>query len=344
MNNVVVKILFSFVFSFLITYYLVPFLCRLAVKIGAVDVPDGKIKLHKKITPHLGGVAVYGGFISAFALVCPLDDGLLFFVVGTAFLLTLGLVDDLIVLAPYQKLFGQLIATLCFLKGGFFLKNVIFDSFWSMGLSAFWILLVINAFNLVDVMDGLTSLLSIIAAATFLILACFFQQWGAALLLVSLIGSLLAFFIYNRPPAKIYLGDAGTMFIGGFFAAIPFFFSWGGQQPLGYLAPIIILSIPLLEVAGLIIIRCYKKIPFYNGSPDHFSLLLQKSGWSKQRVLLFSFAMALTSSFVAQLFVFGQLTLSFVVVVGAAYVAMWLLVLLFAQRGWLQKQTKNRQS
>ena len=327
MDNILSRLVFATIFPFLVTCYLIPLFRKFAVKIGAVDVPDGKIKLHKKVTPYLGGLAVYCGFISALTLVCPFDDRIIFFLVGTTFLLFLGLVDDLVVMKPQHKLFGQCVATLCFLKGGFYLKENFFSSFWNIAASSFWVLLIINAFNLVDVMDGLSSLLGVSCAIPFFILACIFQQWTIALLLASFIGALFAFFIYNRPPAKIYLGDSGSLFVGGFLAAIPFFFNWGCRQSFGYFSPIIILAVPLLELVTLIVIRLYKGIPFYNGSPDHFAIYLQQKKWSKNKVLWYILGLSLASGFVALLFVLDIISVPVVAQLGLAFLFIWFFIL-----------------
>ena len=89
------------------------------------------------------------------------------------------------------------------------------------------------------------------------------------------------FLYFNKTPAKIYLGDAGSLLIGGLLATIPFMIPWGTYTIFGFLTPVIILGVPLVEVASLIIIRTYKKIPFYFGSPDHFAHYLFDQGWTK---------------------------------------------------------------
>ena len=281
------KLLFSIVISFLITLYVVPMLCKVATKLGIIDVPDGNIKRHEKAVPYLGGVAVYIGFIAGLSLVFPFENNIFSLLVGATLLLFVGLIDDLVVLQPRQKFVGQMLAALCFLKGGLFLKEQFFKEYWLVGLpiSFLWILVMTNAFNLVDVMDGLATTIAIGTTGTLLLTTVLFNQNQAALLLGPLLGALVAFLRYNRPPAHIYLGDAGALFVGGFLAATPFLFSWSEQNPWGYITPVIILAIPLLEMAGLILIRTYKGIAFYNASPDHFSLYLLRKGWSKWQVL-----------------------------------------------------------
>lgn len=323
MNAMIGKILFSLIFSFLVTFYLIPFFCALARRLKFVDEPDGKIKTHKQSTPYMGGVAVYVGFLSALCVTFPFQNNFLLFFVGATLLLFVGLIDDLVVLRPYQKFFGQIVATLCFLKAGFYLKEHFFSGFFSVALSALWILSIINAFNLVDVMDGLASTLAICASLSFFGVALLFEQYTLLILLSAFIGSLCAFFWYNKPTAQIYLGDAGSLFIGGFLATVPFLVNWGTYNPLGYLSPIIILAIPLIEVLTLVLVRTYKGIPFYNGSPDHFSIYLQNKGWSKWSILFYTASLCLVLFAASLLFAMNAITFAMLCSLAAVFIAFW---------------------
>lgn len=326
MDMILGKASFALIFSFLVTFYLVPLFCLLARRLQFVDVPDGKIKVHKQATPYMGGIAVYVGFLAALGLTYPFENSFFLFLVGITLLLFVGLIDDLIILRPYQKLFGQIIAMLCFLKAGLYLKGHFFSDFLSISLSSLWILSIINAFNLVDVMDGLASTLAICAAVSFLGIALYLQQAAVVVLLCAFIGALAAFFWYNKPTAQIYLGDAGSLFIGGFLATIPFLLNWGTYNEVGYLAPIIILSIPLIEVATLIVVRAYKKIPFYNGSPDHFSIYLQNNGWNKWQILSYVAGLAAILFVVAFLFMLNLISFQLVCYLGLFFLLAWYLV------------------
>lgn len=258
---------------------------RAALRFGVLDVPDGRIKCHKAPVPYLGGLALFAGFVITLGLVYPFENTILWFLLGTTTLLLTGLVDDLKVLKPGQKLIGQIIAVLCFLKGGFSLKATFLASYTNLFFSGFWMLSVINAFNLVDVMDGLSSLIAVIATVAFLIIAVISEKFLVSLLLVAFLGALCAFLVYNKPSARIYLGDAGSLFIGGFLSAIPLLLPWSDAVFDVHYTPAIILAVPLLEVFFLVIIRTRLGIPFYKGSPHHFSLYLQRKGWSKWLVL-----------------------------------------------------------
>ncbi len=323
MHAVIQRHLFCFVFALLLVIYIVPLLIQAAYRLKVLDLPDGKIKNHQTPVPYMGGVAVYLAFITPLALAYPFKNHILWLLFGTTLLLFVGLIDDLRVLKPAQKFLGQIIAVLCFLKGGFSLKSIFFSSYENLALSLFWMLSVINAFNLVDVMDGLSSTIALVASVSFLILALMFKIYSASLLLVTFCGALVGFLCYNRPPAKIYLGDAGALFIGGFLAAIPMLFPWSAQSWDAYYAPGVILGIPLLEVACLIVIRLHLGIAPYRGSPHHFAIYLQKKGWSKYQILLFTVVAGVVLSCIAYAFLFGYLHFWSLLFSGLLFFATW---------------------
>lgn len=321
------KLFFSLMISFLFAFYLIPIIRSIAIKLHILDIPDGSVKKHKEPVPYLGGIAIYIAFIVALALMLPFENKMFPFLTGSTLLLFIGLIDDLVPLRPYQKFAGQIIAALCFLRAGFYLKSHFFHNYWSMPLSFLWILSLINAFNLVDVMDGLATLLASCAVFSFLIMALYSQQPTVAILLCSLLGALLAFFWYNRPNATIYLGDAGSLFIGGLLATAPFMINWGHYNWYGYITPIIILAIPLLEVTTLIIVRTYRGVPFYLPSPDHFSIYLQKNGWSTRAILVYVLFLSIIlfiGSFLFLTNVIGPIVLA---VGGCLFLALWIFVL-----------------
>ncbi len=324
MDAIVSRHLFCFVFPFLLSIYIIPILIKIAFRFNILDNPDGNIKTHKRPTPYLGGFALYIPFIATLAITFPFENQILWLLLGVTLLLFVGFVDDLRVLRPAQKIFGQIIAVICFLKGGYSLKTNFFSDFLNVGISAFWMLSIINAFNLIDVMDGLAAMISIMAAVSFLIIAFLFNQYALTILLLSFLIPMIVFFFYNKPPAKIYLGDTGALFVGGFFAAIPQLFNWSDQHCLAYYVPVIILAIPLLELFFLVVIRTFKGIPFYRGSPDHFAIYLQKKSWSIEQILMFVCFMSIVLFAVSILFLFNYINITSVFISGFIFILSWI--------------------
>ena len=346
MQAIIARHIFALIFSFLLGIYLIPIIIRAALKIGFMDKPDGHLKHQKEPIPYLGGIAVFLPFITTLGLCYPFQNQMLWLLLGVTLLLFIGLVDDLKVLKPSQKFFGQFLASLCLIKGGFSLKTPFFSSVSSFFWSTFWILTIINAFNLVDVMDGLCVTLALLSTCMFALTAYLMGLFTVSLLLTAFAGSLLAFLFFNKPPAKIYLGDAGSLFIGGLLAAVPFLLDWPSclfdmpilvahapsvacfLRPLleVFFIPAIILWVPLLEGIGLFVIRTRLGIPFYKGSPHHFSLYLQRKGWAKKRILYFVTFIALVLFGLIILFMARVLSLGMLALALLGVAIAWILV------------------
>lgn len=322
-------LILSFLISFFVSLYFLPLLIKVAFKLNIVDCPDNALKKHEKVTPYLGGTGIFLGFISAVALMHPFKNNILLFVCGCIILLLVGLIDDIVALTPLNKFIGQILATLCFLKSGLYLKEIFLDNSLNIIVSFFWFLTVINAFNLIDVMDGLSSIVALSVACGLLIFALLQQNISAAIILVAFIGSVAAFFLYNRPPAKMYMGDSGSLFMGGFLATIPFLLGWSDYNNLGFLIPGIILGVPLLELLTLIVVRSYKGIPFFKGSRHHFSLLLFDKGMPKNLILMYATACCFMLNVVALLFYFVAISLCTLLLLSFCCVVFWVFIVFF---------------
>lgn len=265
------------IFGFLTALFITPICMMFANYIGMMDRPDGKLKNHETVTPYLGGVAVY---ISVFL---PLIYFMPSLFPGVSLLLCFGLLDDKYRLSPGLLFLGHSLGAGILLWKGYIVALCPHEVV-NYAISFFWFVCLINGFNLIDVMDGLAVVAALSSAAILVIYSALLQQTDLLYMSLSILGTLLGFLIYNKPKAKIYLGDAGSLFLGGIFSGlIVRLLSMTGNQYIP-IAPLLI-PIPFLELIGLIIIRSYKGIPFFKGSPDHFSHYLQSSGLSKNEIL-----------------------------------------------------------
>lgn len=322
-------VLAAFFTSFFIAIYFLPLLIQVAFKLNIIDVPNNTLKKHDKNTPYLGGLGIFIGFVFAVSLLLPFENNMFLFLAGCILLILIGLIDDIIALTPLNKLIGQILAVICFLKGGIYLKSNFFSNIFNIVISFFWLLTIINTFNLIDVMDGLCSLVALVASLSFLFFAIFQSNFQAAILLSAFAGAVLAFFLFNKPPAKIYMGDTGSLFLGGFLASIPLTVSWSDYNQFGFLIPIIILGIPLLELTSLILIRLYKKIPFFRGSRDHFSHYLIDKNYTKKHILAFVVACCLLFFFMTYFFYFNLINLQWLLFFGLIFTIFWWFFVIF---------------
>src|SRR3990167_4631035 len=218
--NFFLIIIFPLFTASVISLYFLPLLIKVAYKLSIVDKPDNILKKHEFATLYLGLIASLSAWL-------PFKNNMLILILGVTILLVVGLIDDIVQMSPSSKFIGQFLVVLCLLKSGIFLKEQFFNNILNILLSFVWLLSIINAFNLVDVMDGLCAIIAISNIIIFLVLGILFGKINIIILLAAFLGALLSFFIFfNKPAAKMYLGDSGSMFIGGLLGSMPFFFSW----------------------------------------------------------------------------------------------------------------------
>src|SRR5262249_21751252 len=167
---------------------------------------------------------------------------------GTLMLLV-GLIDDLGALSPWEKLVGQSIAVFTLLKAGLFIKLVFIPPLPALVLSILWLLAVTNALNIIDIMDGLASGVAAIAAAFLAVVAVHNGEPMVAIMASALAGSLTGFLRYNSPPARIYLGDSGSLFVGLTLSALAMNGGYTTKNSIAMLTPVTILGLQLLDFA-----------------------------------------------------------------------------------------------
>ncbi len=262
----------AFVLAFLLSLYLTPLLRQVALRAGVVDRPDGKLKKQAAPVPYLGGLAVFLAYLLSLGLFAQFDRQVLAVLLAGTLSLLVGLIDDLGALTPLPKLLGLGVAVFALLRAGVLVELVRLPFTLHWILAVFWLLLVANAVNLVDVMDGLAPGLSALAALGMGVVAFFTGQTLLAILAASLAGGLVGFLPANLAPARMYLGDAGSLSVGLTLGALALAVRWSEVSPAGFLAPLAFLALPLSEVAYVTLLRARQGIPFWKGSPDHFAL------------------------------------------------------------------------
>jgi UDP-GlcNAc:undecaprenyl-phosphate GlcNAc-1-phosphate transferase len=169
MNEII--LIFSFILSFLLTLYGTPLAQKVAFRYQILDHPDGKLKKHAQPVPYMGGVIVYFAFISPISLVFEFNQQMLGILFASSILLLVGLFDDLKALTPGIKFLFQIVATYILLKSGIVIDLIFFPGWLDFSLSFLWILTVINAFNIIDIMDGLAASVGAVSALTIFIIS-----------------------------------------------------------------------------------------------------------------------------------------------------------------------------
>ena len=271
----------SFFSAGVLALLLTPAMRGLARRTGFVDLPD-RVKTHREPTPYLGGLAIYTAFmVSGAGMLALLDSvslkgvGLL---AGGTVVCGLGILDDKKKLSVSTKFLGQLAAAGILVICGLRLEIIYFPFWVNVLLSIVWIVGITNAFNMVDIMDGLASSLAVISAATFFFIAVPTGDLFTAVVCAALAGGCIGFTGYNWHPASIFMGDGGSQFLGFVLAAVSISTSYTAKNDIALLSPLLIMAIPIYDTFYVSFLRVARGKSPFRGSRDHFALRLRAMG------------------------------------------------------------------
>jgi UDP-GlcNAc:undecaprenyl-phosphate GlcNAc-1-phosphate transferase len=279
------------IFSFLITYLTIPKIITFARNRNLCDVPDGDaLKVHKKPVPNLGGVGIFFGFIGALLLAAIFLFGqvhreLWGVLAGSLVVLSLGLWDDLRNISPYIRFAGQALGALLLVLLGIKV-NIIPLSYIAIPLTFFYVMGAINATNLLDGLDGLASGVASLSCLGFLILSIAQASMFGMLISLALLGAVLGFLPYNFNPASIFMGNGGSSFLGYALAVLTIIFTNRPYDPGSFIAPILIMGLPILDTMTTIIRRFGNGKPLFQGDRSHIYDQLVDKGLSVRQTAL----------------------------------------------------------
>lgn len=281
-------ILASLVLALLFT----PIVRKLAFVIGAVDQPNAR-KVHSRIMPRLGGVAIYMAFVLMVLATQTLTKQTIGLLLGATIIVGLGIVDDVREVTPKVKLLLQFVAAtilICFGIEVEFITNpfggIIQLGWFSIPVTLLWIIGVTNAVNLVDGLDGLAAGIAGIAAGTLGVVAWMQGKHIEAGLALILMGSIFGFLRYNFYPAKIFMGDSGSMFLGFTLSALSIMGLAKSAAVISLFIPILVLGVPIMDTLFAIIRRYINKQPIFQADKDHLHHRLLASGLSHPQTVM----------------------------------------------------------
>ena len=326
MNLIILAYGYFLVFSFFASTVFVSLVRRFALKYGIVAIPR-EDRLHKEKTPLLGGVGIFASFYFTilFNLLC-VQMGMPFFsehfeelhpfmmgavnrfdqlvviLIAAGAIFLLGLLDDFKSLGPKRKLLYQvLLATILYFND---IRVTVFPGLEVVGfiLTVGWIVFITNAFNLLDNVDGLTGGVAVIASFILLMFCIIAGQVLISILLLIFIGALLGFLKYNYPPASIFMGDAGSLFIGfmlGTLTVMSTFQDSSVSSLVPVVAPVMILSVPIYDTISVVMIRVKNRKSIFVGDKNHFSHRLLAIGMSTRQAISFIYLIGLCTGMAA---------------------------------------------
>jgi len=316
-----INYLFIFGLGFLLSLLSVPMLKRFSLR-RRIFVKQG--------IPLLGGLGI------GLAFACSCAIGFLFFncltqkvwgiILSSMIMLIFGFIDDWKELPIHKKFLVEIIATTCLILFGVRTNIVYLGQALNIIITFIWVIGITNAINHLDVMDGVASGISLVAGVSFFIISLLVNDIQVQIISVSLIGAIFGFLVYNFPPARIYMGNAGSHFLGFILAAVALSISYANLgKETALLSPLLILGFPIFDTAFLIVVRTAQGKSALRKSDDHLALRFMKLGYSKKKTLLLMLILSVFFSFAGVLLsqvsnVFGVFIIVFMVIVSLVLV------------------------
>ena len=343
------NIAIAFMLAFIVTFMGTPYTIKIAPKIGAVDIPKDKRRMHTREMPKFGGIAVIIGFLVSviYLLIVMSAEGtinlftdeqygkkIIGIFLGIVVIAITGILDDIKTLKPYQQLLGQTIAATLVVVFGTEIEHITIPFLYKIGLSnifsiiltIIWIVGITNAINLTDGLDGLSSGITLIASISLLIIfALNNSPILAVVLITALIGSLVGFLPFNFAPAKTFIGDAGSNFLGFMLAVVSILGIAKTYTIFVIVLPVIVLALPIADVFFAIIRRTWKEKSFkaaFKPDKGHLHHKLVAHGFSQKQAVLILYVISATfGMFAIILFDSGiWKALSFLLIMAAAVI------------------------
>jgi UDP-GlcNAc:undecaprenyl-phosphate GlcNAc-1-phosphate transferase len=311
--------------SFIIADLFTPILRRIALLFKAIDKGDTYRKIHKIPTPTLGGISIFAAFYipliglliyenkisQLFTSDYNLVVGLF---TGGAIIFALGILDDLKEIKPLHKLAVQILAATTVYYFGFrivrlsipFYHSPLELGFFGYFITLFWIVGITNAINLIDGSDGLAAGISIFVVLNLLITSILNNSTLLILFSLALLGGLIGFLRYNFPPAKIFMGDTGSQFVGFIISILAISEAQKGATTVALLSPIIVLGIPIIDTFLAIARRVIKGVSIFEADFDHIHHRLIKKGFSRKKIAIYIYIFCLILWILSMIVIVGK--------------------------------------
>lgn len=318
-----------FMISFIITVITTPLVKKIALNTNIVDQPDSRLKIHREPIPYLGGIAIFLGIIPASIFAqfqFDFDKALLFRVEIAIFLImVLGLLDDILDIRQNYKFIVQILTGLFLVICGLRISSIPF-LYLAAPLSIFYVIGACNALNLLDGLDGLACGITAISAFFLSVLFLIKADDFGLVLSVSLLGACLAFLIYNFSPARIFMGDAGSMVLGLMLAILMIRYSSIPYGFVDFVSPILVCGIPIFDTGITYLRRYLNNRPIFPGDRSHFYDRLVDRGFTVKQTVIISYALGVVLGSIAILINYTPL-ISSVLVILALLVSLFFAVI-----------------
>ncbi|MBR0440727.1 MAG: undecaprenyl/decaprenyl-phosphate alpha-N-acetylglucosaminyl 1-phosphate transferase [Firmicutes bacterium] len=288
-----------FLLAVVVTALATPLCILIAPKIGAMDIPKDKRRVHKKPIPRFGGFAIYLGMLTGFFRLGNMSEQMLGIIGAATLIMIIGIVDDIKGVPAKIKLVGQIIcavllwfSTLRFSGMANFFSfgpdYIVFPVWLSMAVTVFWIVAIINTINLIDGLDGLAAGVVLIACLSIAYIADYTDRPDTCIIILAVAGACAGFLFYNFNPPRIFMGDSGSMLLGLLLASV----SLVGDTPtksvtlFSATVPVMLLILPIFDTSFAIVRRTVKHRPIFEADKGHLHHRIMAMGFGQRRTVL----------------------------------------------------------
>lgn len=263
------KVALALLLAMLVSFAATPVVKSLAHKVGAIDVPKDERRMHKRPIARMGGLAIFVGFLLSTLLLVNWTPQIRGMLLGAIIIVVLGILDDIYALPAVPKFLVQIVAALTAVCHGNVIQvlsnpNIFSENpYWVLGslsipITVIWIVAITNAVNLIDGLDGLAVGVATISAMTMLVIAMMVSQGIVAILLAALAGACIGFMPYNLNPAKIFMGDTGSTFLGFILATMSIQGLFKFYTIISFAVPFLLLGLPIFDTCFAVFRRLSK--------------------------------------------------------------------------------------
>ena len=335
----------AFAVSLIVSYFMTPPVKNFAEKIGAMDIPKDGRRVHNHPIPRMGGLAIIMGFVLAVLLFVPVSDKVYGIVIGSFIIAGMGFVDDIVSLKPSVKFAIQIFAALVCVRFGLVIDAIswptqeayILLGWWAKPLTMLWIVLCTNAINLIDGLDGLAVGVSAICSFFLLVGSLLFVMSGPAvsIILAALLAACLGFIPFNHNPAKIFMGDVGSQFLGFVLAAVSILGLFKFQT-------IVTFAVPLADTAFAVVRRLMHGQSPFQADKGHFHHRLLNFGLSQKQAVFVLYGVSAIGGLIGLLIASSTPFVKVLCIVAILVALIGILILVFIRNPRRARARKER--
>lgn len=299
--------------AFAVSFAVTPLAIKLAPRIGAMDIPKDKRRMHTKPMPRFGGMSMFLGTEIALAVFLHSDPKVITILFGGACIYAIGVVDDIHGMSPKVKFALQVAAAIIVFIGGIqieFVKNpfdeeayIFFPVWFSFVITVLWVVGITNTVNLIDGLDGLAAGVAAIASGCIAYTAVLSGQFEVGMAMLAVSGGALGFLPYNFHPAKIFMGDSGSLYLGFMIAVVSILGSTKGATLIATIVPFLVLGLPIFDTIFAIIRRWINGYPIMMADKGHIHHRIMATGIGQRRTVLIMYCISAIMGTVAILVV-----------------------------------------